>query len=372
VGEGREGGQRQNPPADRCAQTTRFHPSSIQSRQGAGPHFTLSAAGPISLAPPSEIDAEGNNIRRIREQLPLVRRAAERLANTPSISNTFPELAQDLADYRTAIADDTAIPWGIVFGLGVMLEGAAAAAERHLDDPLWPRLEDAPKAALNSLLALHGPLILATAEGRELTDEADRIRLTRDQQERRRLEAEAVAKALRNASNIVERRAAKLIEKAADTIGKGPHPERATTFGLATIKNVTIVLVGAAAVTAAAGTITGLMGPVAGTSTAWLSLEGLKKSKIFVDAVESLGGELNRLVKLGEDQAELVYTQITARLRALAPFRNFVIRNEASLREMATNTSAMRWMLSYIDFKLDLTWKSRAKSIRMEPVIRMK
>ena len=102
--------------------------------------------------------------------------------------------------------------------------------------------------------------------------------------------------------------------------------------------------------TAAASTVSGFMGPAAGTGAGWFSLEALKKSKVFLDAVEALGGELNRLVKLGEDQAELAHAQITARLRTLVPFREFVIRNEAPLREIATSTSAMRWMLGYIDF----------------------
>jgi hypothetical protein len=117
--------------------------------QGAGPHFIIGRDGPITLAPPAEIDAAGNNIRRIRQQLPLVRRAAARLSEHLS-PNAFPEISQDLADYRASIADETQIAWGTVFGLGVMLENAAVAAERHLADPMWPRLEDAAKAALDS------------------------------------------------------------------------------------------------------------------------------------------------------------------------------------------------------------------------------
>jgi len=39
--------------------------------QGVGPHFTLSPAASIALAPPVETDAAGNNIARIRQLLPL-------------------------------------------------------------------------------------------------------------------------------------------------------------------------------------------------------------------------------------------------------------------------------------------------------------
>src|SRR2546430_1607173 len=102
-----------------------------------------------------------------------------------------------------------------------MLENAAAAAERHLEDPMWPRLEDSAKTALDSLLALHGPLILATVEGRELADEADRMRLTRDEQARTRVEAKAIADALRSDRAVIESTAANLIESAAINIGEG-------------------------------------------------------------------------------------------------------------------------------------------------------
>jgi len=42
--------------------------------QGAGPRFTLGETGQIALAPSSDLDAAGNEIGRIRQFLPLVRR----------------------------------------------------------------------------------------------------------------------------------------------------------------------------------------------------------------------------------------------------------------------------------------------------------
>ena len=135
------------------------------------------------------------------------------------------------------------------------------------------------------------------------------------------------------------------------SIGEIPaHPERGTVFGLAALKNVAVVLVSAATVISAAMTVTGLMGPAAGAGATWIALEGLKKSKAFLSAVVSLGGEYDRLLKLIEGQAELAPIQIVARVNALAPFRQFVITNEEPLRRIAFNTTQLRWMLSYIDF----------------------
>ena len=94
------------------------------------------------MAPPSEIDADGNHIGRIRQLLPLVRRAADDLVGHLN-PNAFPELAREIGDYRAAIADDEMwIAWGTMFGLGVMLENSAEAARRQIEDRLQPPLED--------------------------------------------------------------------------------------------------------------------------------------------------------------------------------------------------------------------------------------
>jgi hypothetical protein len=85
------------------------------------------------------------------------------------------------------------------------------------------------------------------------------------------------------------------------------------------------------------------VGPAAGAGAAWLSLESVKKSKVFQSATASLGIEIDQLLELGE-------ARLTQRLIALAPFRRFVIANERPLRQIATNTVTMRWMLPYIDF----------------------
>jgi hypothetical protein len=37
-------------------------------------------------------------------------------------------------------------------------------------------------------------------------------------------------------------------------------------------------------------------------------------------------------------------------LRLLVPFRDFVIRNERPLRQIAENSTQLRWALRYIDF----------------------
>jgi biotin carboxyl carrier protein len=206
-----------------------------------------------------------------------------------------------------------------------MLENAGTAARRKIEDRLQPPLEDAAQSALDSLLTLHGPLILATAEGRELSDEADRMRLTREEQATLRADAQTMARALHQNSEIIEPPAAEIVTKAAEAMNEGSHPERGTVFGLATMKNVTITLVGVAAVSAAFG-----MNVVEAGATL-LTVEAVKKSETFSAVTSMLGHNIDRMLRVG------------------AAYRRFVIANQAPLRQIADNTGQSTWMQPHID-----------------------
>ena len=189
--------------------------------QGAGPHFTIGATGQIALAPPPELDAAGNDIGRIRQFLPLVRRVADDLAQAIN-TNQFAVLSRNLGDYRAAIAADASeIAWGVVFGLGVRLANAADAAQRQIEDRLLPPLEDPAQEALQSLRMLHGSLIMATSEGRELEEQADRLQMTREQQSALRADTVAIAAELHRAAEVIEPQADQVVTEAAEVIGEG-------------------------------------------------------------------------------------------------------------------------------------------------------
>jgi hypothetical protein len=316
--------------------------------QGPGPHFTLGPDLRIALAPPAELDADGNNLARIHNLLPTVRQAAADLAGHLN-PNTQPEISRNLSTYRVALAGEPeTIAWGIVFGLGLRLDNAAAAARREIEDRLQPPLEDAAQEALDTVLALHGPLILATKEGRELADEADRYHQTREEQAALRDDMREVATALGNSSEIIEPEAAKVANDAVEAIGEGRHPERGTVYGLATLKHAATIFIPAATLASfipVGVAVADLMGGAVGGGVAWAGYESLKKSRMYETATKALGPVWDDLRDRGEAQAVRL-------LIRLAPFRNFVATNEEPLRRIAEKTTQLRWALRYVDFVL--------------------
>ncbi len=140
-----------------------------------------------------------------------------------------------------------------------------------------------------------------------------------------RRDALAVAAALNEDSEIIEKPAAEVVVDAVETIGEDPHPERGSVIGNATIRNVTILTVGIGAVAAIAG-----VGFVQAAAVV-VALEGVKKSKRFSALTDALGARIDGVLRTG------------------TAFQNFVIRNVQPLRQIAANSAGMRWMLPYID-----------------------
>ena len=230
--------------------------------QGARPHFVINAAARLANATAIELDSEGNNIGRIRQLIPLVRACAHDLTTrlAPS-ANAFSELARDVDRYREAICmPEAEIPWGLVWGLGVRVESAAFAAERAIAEQLAPTLDDPAMAALQSLRTLHIPLMLASAEGRELQEQADLLRMTRDEQAALRASAAELAKDIQANGEIIDPEVASIIADAANSIGIGPHTERGSTFGIATFRNLSTVVLSAAIISVPAHFVGGVLG----------------------------------------------------------------------------------------------------------------
>ena len=163
--------------------------------------------------------------------------------------------------------------------------------------------------------------------------------MTRGDQETLHDAAVALSDSLKQHREVIEPETAIVVADAAQIIGEQPHPERGTTYGIATLKNVTIVLFGAALATTPRFFLGNFLGD-ASTLGAW---EALKKWPAFAKASESLGKDFQALVA-GEKAL------FQAAIEQLMPFRAFIVANEKSLRTIANATPQLKWLLPYIDY----------------------
>jgi hypothetical protein len=151
--------------------------------------------------------------------------------------------------------------------------------------------------------------------------------------------------------DLIEAKAAATVAEAVDLIGKGPHTERGTIFGLVTIRHVATILVPAGVLSAFGALIDSWVGTVVGGAIGAAGSLVLRESEqVRNAAARALGSGYDRLVENTSDQAELIKAQAISRLRALSPFGDFIRGNEEPLRRIAITSRQLRWMLGYIDF----------------------
>jgi hypothetical protein len=318
-------------------------------KPGPGPRFLVVEGGLIDRAPLLDVDEDGNDVRTINQLKPLVQQCASDLKVRLS-RNEFPELLVTVEQYGAALDPGVgiAVNWGEVWGLGVLLQNAASSAERRIAARLLPPLEDPAKTALDSLLTFHGPLILATRDGSELSAQAHAFAMTREQQTDLRAASTQIAEQLTVRRDIITPPAAKSVADAVNAIGEGKHPERGSIYGLVTIKNASIALMGgaAAATPALIGALLGstTLGALVGSPITLVAVEAVKKNPAFNALATQLGAKLDEMSDID------LRAWLEERARRLAPFRTFVTANEAPLRKIAETTTELKWMLRYIDF----------------------
>ncbi|WP_439578423.1 leucine-rich repeat domain-containing protein [Elioraea sp.] len=312
---------------------------------GVGLHFVLNQKGLIDLAPPEDLDREGNNLRRLRSLHPELQElaravvAALREGNRPhSVLLAAAEAYQTLIDQPLE-----AIVSAQLYVRGVRLANAKAAADAAIaSDDLPPLAPDAQEAA-ESLLAVHGPFILATREGNEAIAEEQRYRRRPDEERKFRAATRAFADALREHPEIIRPAAAAALSEAADAAGAGPNVARSGIVAGGAVRNVTIVLLAGASASALpviGGLVAGTVGGFAGAAAGLFVGDAIRKSKPFEASRNLLTRHLDKL-------SDADAMRFVATLRRA---RDFCLSFEPELRRLARQGEWFAWINRSLDW----------------------
>jgi hypothetical protein len=311
-----------------------------------GPHVEIDVeTGVIVPAKPESLDAEGNNLSRLKAHHPLILRLADELLGKIG-QNEQPELFGAVKSYFENVNRDLAeIDFERLWGEGVYLEEAAAAAERGIQDAMREPLSDAALSALQALLRIHGPFILATRAGLENLAFANAYEMRPEEREEQRRAVIEFAKALAKNPQLVSPETAQMVTHFAAQPDSTVHPERSAAFKAGLTRNVVIVVTAAASIggiIATLGFTTGL--PVAGVLALPL-IEGYKKSEPFLKVAGLVTHGLNTLSKTDAREAWEKLNNVS-----FERYREFVLENEELLRRLAGSRKEMRWLHEHLDW----------------------
>ena len=290
-------------PNENCLATLRAHFAADDPPDlpppGAGRHVAVDGSGRIALAAPADLDQRGNNLPRLRALHPELQAAARDLVAALAAGNQpHGRLLDHARRYHDAVAQQLeAIEFVQLFALGTRLDNAiratrTAAARTAADDPdgaVPPLAPDADEAA-GSVLALHGPFILATRDGLEMLDAEERLDLTPAEIAALRAASIDFGAVLQAHPDLVRPNVAEAVQEAAEAIGDGRNVARGAVIGLGATRPVIIALATCATVVSLpflGAVLAGPTGMVAGGVAALFGNEAVKKAKAF-EALRSL------------------------------------------------------------------------------------
>jgi hypothetical protein len=212
-------------------------PPDLPAEQQPGLQFVIRDDGKIHLRPSGL--AGPDDLAEIRAMRSAIVEALDDLTELLEGSNAYGTIARIAARYRAAIsAEELSID--LLYSYGVRLENIRAWIEREIESGDYPDLAPQAGEALDSIIALHGPMIYATARGRELVERARAYSDWSIDLPAYKPSAVKFADRVGQEDAVFSEEPRKIIPEVAREVGEGPHAERSTQVGHAALTNVLI------------------------------------------------------------------------------------------------------------------------------------
>jgi len=241
--------------------------------------------------------------------------------------------------------DIYAIDFARLYGIGLRLSNAIVAAKGEIDQRILPELEDPAREALDSLVDLHGPFILATTVGQDIIADAERYTRRPEEEAVMKEVAQDLGRGLEENPLVADPEVGKFIRETVGEIDIGENAERVASYSTGTMKNVSIVIIGGASLAAMpiiGGVVMGPPGFVAGAVALLVGSESLKKTKAFSNVTGKITEKIDELADSASDVRHMI--------RRFEPLRKFAINYEPQLRKMAGKNQIFNWLHRYLDW----------------------
>jgi len=149
-------------------------------------------------------------------------KAVDNLVSMASSSNELAWVGAIASDYRDAIIADGQ-PIDDIYGYGAWLENAYDDVKAMIATKNHPNLAPGAAAAINTIIAIHGPMIASTARGQELMARARNFAENQADTAAYKLKAQELAAVVRQAQDAAAKDVSDEIEQANDNIDHGPQ-----------------------------------------------------------------------------------------------------------------------------------------------------
>jgi hypothetical protein len=200
---------------------------------------TIDADGRVGFARSGEASAD--ELAPVAGLLQVLTGAAEDLAAL-LVGNNAVAIAPSIVPQYLACLRAEALSIDRLYALGVRLGNARGKLQKQIDSKDYPDLAPDVAEALDSVLELHGPVLLSTAEGRRLVDaSSDYLQTAADNTALKRAAID-YAYAVANSPDLFNKEARELLPQLNEDVGTGTHPERSTQVAMSASRNLLITV----------------------------------------------------------------------------------------------------------------------------------
>jgi Leucine-rich repeat (LRR) protein len=316
---------------------------------GTGLRVALDATGRLTLAAPSDLDAQGNDRRRLEALHPALREAAvdlvKALQHWPSNLRND-RLLQKAESYR-ALVDQSLnqVDFTRLYMAGTQLMNAASATRKALEAGRTdvPDLTPMQDECLANIEALHPPFVLASRDGTEMLADQSLIQLTSEDVAAIKVAGTALGNALLQHPDLADPAIGQTIKDAAAEIGHGTNDKRDAATTRSALSNGLIALTAASTVVclpiAGGWALGGLPGTATGGLAALVLTEAVKKTKAFQVTTGLMAQGF-------ESFTDRQFTDFTAKLKRL---REQLVKQEPHLRKIV-HIWGFQWLGPSLDW----------------------
>ncbi|MGH0244409.1 hypothetical protein [Sinorhizobium meliloti] len=227
-----------NDPSDQLDEAWKEIPD-----QEPGITFDLNERGRLDIV--SSGIPNSNELRDIVDLTKIILSAADELVDSLFGTNAFQKLLTVAEQYRDALKQEMPSV-DAVYALGVRLENLRSTVRAAAARGDAPELPVTTSEALDSVLALHGPLILSTRRGRQLIDHARTYSADRFDIIQYQAKGQQLLDELKKAPELIEAHALHVLSEATSDMGSGPSPERSNHVAHTGYRNLLVKVAGLA------------------------------------------------------------------------------------------------------------------------------
>ncbi|MEP3437868.1 MAG: helix-turn-helix domain-containing protein [Hoeflea sp.] len=194
------------------------------------------------------------------------------------------------AKYNEEISKDPrAINFAVLYARGARFYAARVTADRQVSLGEWPTPDADEEEQIEAICSLHGPLIMASAVGRQLVVDAHEYEATPETYRQEEKLLEEFGEVLAAESEIIEPETAEAISDLTASITNDPQPARSRGVRLLVAGSALITIVGGTAWLSAGGAAAAVAVPLLLSTGAGMILwEVVKKTSDFRATIDGL------------------------------------------------------------------------------------